>query len=73
MTDLGGLYFNMQHIGEKRQSYISNLLSKVYELELLIGRSFDEIVSLFAAGYTLEAPKKPMKFADLIKMLESEE
>lgn len=58
MNDLN-LRYNYRHLQET-----------VTKLEYLSGYSLDQLIELFAAGWTLQQPKEPYKFSDLLRAFE---
>lgn len=52
-------------------SYCNLLQRQVEELQVITGKSFEEIVSLFRAGWTLKPPKE-CKMEDLLEWAEAQ-
>lgn len=48
-------------------NYVRKLDENITKLEQLTGFSLDELIEKFAAGWTLEPPKNPYTFRDLLR------
>lgn len=56
MIDLSNLLFNMQRVEDERYDHVCDIFHKLAQLEKLTGYSLDDLLRLFAAGWTLQPP-----------------
>ena len=58
------------HAPDKQSNILEEQDAAIHKLEQLSGKTIEELVDLFAAGWTL---RPPTKFSDLLSMLDMEE
>ena len=57
---------------DKAANIVPRTEEKLHTLEYLSGKTIDELIRLFAAGWTLEPPEKPPTFSELLSMMDKE-